>query len=215
MRAGLNPALAERLAAYGTLLLEANRRTNLTGAKTAEALLPHLLDALTPLPYVRGPFVDVGSGGGLPAIPLAIASGFAVTMVEAIGKKAAFLREALAALGLPGDVVAERAEEAARWAGLRETFAAATARAVAAAPVVLELVVPFLAPGGLAVLQRGGMDDRERAASADAAVMLGAAVEQEMPVMGERRLLLVRKVTRTPERFPRRAGIPQKRPLCL
>lgn len=213
--AGLEPALAERIAAYGALLLAANRRTNLTGAKTAEALVSHLLDALTPLPYLQGPFVDIGSGGGLPAIPLAIATGFHVTMVEAIGKKAAFLREALKALGLPGEVVSERAEEAGRRPGLRENFAGATARAVAAAPVVLELAVPFLALGGLAVLQRGGMEAPERAAASDAAVMLGAAVAQEVSLAGERRLLLVRKVDRTPDRFPRRTGVPEKRPLCM
>src|ERR1700729_2252339 len=88
---GFPAELAARLAAYGALLLEANRRVNLTGAKDAEALVPHLLDALTLTGDVSGSLVDVGSGGGLPGIPLALATGARVLLVEPTGKKAAFL----------------------------------------------------------------------------------------------------------------------------
>src|ERR1700761_302930 len=96
--AGVAHELAERLAVYGALLLEANRKVNLTGAKDAEALLPHLLDALTLAADVSESLVDVGSGGGLPGIPLAIATGARVLLVEPIGKKAAFLTRALSEL---------------------------------------------------------------------------------------------------------------------
>src|ERR1019366_9878971 len=94
---GVEAELAERLAAYGALLLEANRRVNLTGAKDAAALLPHLLDALTLAGDVTESLVDVGSGGGLPGIPLALATGARVVLVEPTAKKAAFLAKALVA----------------------------------------------------------------------------------------------------------------------
>jgi 16S rRNA (guanine527-N7)-methyltransferase len=195
--------------------LESNRKFNLTGAKTAEEIAEHVLDSLTVVPYVAGSYVDIGSGAGLPAIPAAIATGVAVTMIETTRKKAAFLREAIAALGIEGEVVAERAEVAAHDERLRGRFACATARAVAVAPTVAELVVPFLAIGGVAILQRGTMDARERTALEDASLMLGGTLEAEHQLEGERRILLVRKTAATALRFPRRTGVPEKRPLCM
>ena len=212
---GVEGAVRERVARYGALLLEANQRFNLTGAKSAAELAPHLLDSLTIAPYVSDSLVDIGSGGGLPAIPLALATGVPVTMVETTVKKARFLGAMLAAFDLRGEVVAERAEVAAHEARLRGAFTTGTARAVSSAPTVAELLLPFLAIGGVAVMQRGTMDDRERNALADAALMLGAEVEREEPLDGERRVIFVRKVAPTQNRFPRRIGIPEKRPLCL
>lgn len=212
--AGVEDGLATRLAEYGTRLLEANRRVNLTGAGSPEELLPHLLDSLTVLPFVRAPFIDIGSGGGLPGIPIAMAAGVPVTFIEATAKKAVFLKQMLTELELPGAVISERAEEAAHNDQLRESFAAATARAVSSAPTTLELTVPFLQIGGCAVLQRGAMDERERDAITDAAPMLGASVADEVVLNEHRRLLIIRKHAPTPTRFPRRPGIPEKRPLC-
>ena len=197
------------------MLLDANKRTNLTAARSGEAVGEHIADALTLLPYVAGPLVDVGSGGGLPGIPLAIATGVRVTLIESVGKKARFLRDAVAALGIDATVVEARAEDAAREPALRERFACATARAVASLPAVLELTVPLLAIGGTAVLQRGTLDERERTAAMDAAPMLGAEWTAERRLDGDRRMVLVRKVAPTTARFPRRAGVPAKRPLCL
>lgn len=213
--AGVAPGLAERLAAFGDRLLTANQRVNLTGARTRTDMVAHLVDSLTLLPYVRGPLVDVGSGGGLPAIPLALALGIEIALVESVGKKCAFLREVLREFNLSGIVVEKRAEEAGRDSAFRDRFLCGTARAVATAPSVLELIAPLLAPGGRAVLQRGTFDAPEREAVKDAAPMLGAAFEEVVEIAGGRRILLVNKVTLTPERFPRRAGIPQKRPLCF
>lgn len=213
--AGVERALAARLAQYGSRLLDANRRVNLTGAGTPEELLPHVLDSLTVLPFVQAPLIDVGSGGGLPGIPVALASGVPTTFVEATAKKAAFLSEVIAELGLAGSVVCERAEDAARNGSLREAFASATARAVSSAPTALELTVPFLRIGGCAILQRGAMDQRERDAVTDATPMLGASTVEEHILSGQRRLLIIRKASPTPTRFPRRTGIPEKRPLCL
>lgn len=213
--AGLERRLVDGLAHYGALVLETNRRFNISGADTPEELAPHILDSLSIVPYVQGPLVDVGSGGGLPAIPLAIATGFEVTMVESTSKKAAFLEAALGTLGLTGRVIPQRAELAGRDPALRDQFACATARAVSSAPTVLELAAPFLRVGGTAVLQRGRLEPRERDAVVDAAPMLGAEFIREIPLEGDRRVLLVQKTAPTPQRFPRRTGIPEKRPLCL
>lgn len=213
--AGIQETLAEPLAAYGAMLLAASRTTNLTGAKDPAALLPHLLDSLTAAPYMDDPLVDIGSGGGLPAIPLAIATGVELTLIETTVKKARFLEKALAELGLRGRVVAERAEVAGHDPSLREKFAAGTARAVSSAPTVAELVLPFLAIGGAAILQRGELNERDRNAVTDAALVLGGAFEREIPLEGERRIVILRKTGTTNIRFPRRTGIPEKRPLCL
>jgi 16S rRNA (guanine527-N7)-methyltransferase len=213
--AGVEPALAGRLGAFGAMLLAANRQTNLTGAKTAADLADHLLDSIAIAPYVAGPLVDVGSGGGLPGIPLALVSGADTVLIESAGKKCAFLRQALAELGLAGEVLCLRAEAAGREVGLRERFATGTARAVASAPTVMELLAPLLRVGGLAILQRGEVDERESNAVADAAPMLGLSLEREVPQGGRRRLLLLRKSATTSTRFPRRDGVPARRPLCL
>jgi 16S rRNA (guanine527-N7)-methyltransferase len=213
--AGVDDDIAEQLAAYGALLLEANRKVNLTGAKDAEALLPHLFDALTLANDVTGTLVDVGSGGGLPGIPLAIVTGARVVLVEPTAKKAAFLERTLLALGLQGEAIAERAEVVARDERFREQFAFATARAVSRAPTVAELTVPFLRLGGRALLQRTVMEARERQALEDAAPMLGAGLVEERVLAGDRRVLVLEKIRPTEQRFPRRNGVPEKRPLCF
>jgi 16S rRNA (guanine527-N7)-methyltransferase len=208
----------ERLDRFVALLLQRNASMNLTAARTVEAVAEHVRDSLGIAEFLREPFVDVGSGGGFPAIPLAIITGFRGVLVESAVKKARFLEEIVAELGLPLVVRAMRAEDAGRDDTLRERFASATARAVASLPAVLELTIPLLAVGGVAVLQRGRLDARERAAAVDASLVLGAELEGERRVGAEddaRRVVLVRKVARTGTRFPRRAGIPAKRPLCF
>jgi 16S rRNA (guanine527-N7)-methyltransferase len=188
---------------------------NLTGAKSADALLPHFLDALTLAGDVRESLVDVGSGGGLPGIPLALVTGVRTVLIEPIAKKAAFLDRILRELGLDGEAVAERAEVAARDERFRERFASATARAVSSGPTVTELTVPLLRVGGRALLQRGGIEERERQAIEDAAPMLGARLVEDRALDGGRRIIVLEKTQPTEHRFPRRNGVPEKRPLCL
>lgn len=195
-------------------MLETNRRLNLTAARSPQALAVHLLDSLTVAPYVREPYVDVGSGAGFPAIPLAIVLGMGVTLVEATAKKARFLEAAVRELGLSGAVITARAEVAAHRPDLRERFESGTCRAVAVGPAAAELLLPFLAVGGAAILQRGGPSVEERAALEDAVLVLGGVVEAEHALGDNRRIVVVRKLHPTPARFPRRTGIPAKRPLC-
>jgi 16S rRNA (guanine527-N7)-methyltransferase len=215
LAAGVSDRVAQRLGMYGELLLAANRLVNLTGAKDAETLVPHLLDSLTLASDVHDRLIDVGSGGGLPGIPLAIATGVPIALVEPIAKKAAFLQKCLSALGMEGLVINDRAEVAAREGRFREQFAFATARAVSSVSTVAELTIPFLRIGGRALLQRGSFDEAEQHTLDDAAPILGAALVEVRLLDGARRVLILEKRLATSVRFPRRNGVPEKRPLCV
>jgi 16S rRNA (guanine527-N7)-methyltransferase len=213
-RRGARTQSLDALARYGELLLEATRSVNLTAARTPDAIAEQIADAFTLAPLVRGPLIDVGAGGGLPGIPLAILTGVPVTLLDATAKKVGFLERALRALGLEGEALCGRAELVARDERRRERFEHATARAVGPAPTVAELTLPFVRLGGTALLQRGIFLDDERTATHDAALVLGGEVTEEIPADGERRIVVITKRSLTPPRFPRRAGVPANRPLC-
>lgn len=165
---GLEAALAEPLAHYLGLLLRWNAAYNLTAIRDArEMVTKHLLDSLAMAPYV-GPgagidtLADLGTGPGLPGIPLAIAHpGLRVTLVESNGKKARFMREALRGLGLANAEVVEARIEAVDRPG---AFAAITARALATLPEILRLGGHLLAPDGVLLAMKGARPDAEIAA---------------------------------------------------
>ncbi len=193
--AGIDRSLVGRLAHFGALLLETNRHFNVSGANTPEALAPHIEDSLLIATYVHSPLIDIGSGGGLPAVPVAIATGSHITMVESTTKKAAFLESLLGQLALRAGRA--RAGGACR-AGIlifANDFRARRHEPFRPFPTVLELTLPFLAVGGVAVLQRGRLDESERNAASDAAGMLGGEITDEIRVPGDRRILLVRKTS--------------------
>jgi 16S rRNA (guanine527-N7)-methyltransferase len=171
-------------------------------------------DALTAAAVVRelapAEAVDVGSGGGSPGIPLALALGLPVTLLEATGTKCRFLERAVAAVQAPCTVVHGRSEEFGRGEG-RDRFPVAFARALAPPPAAAELVLPLVAPGGAAILWTGAQVDDD--ALAGTAALVGGAVEAVHEATPGRRLVVLRKVAATPERFPRRPGIARARPL--
>lgn len=212
---GLDRAAADRVARYGALLLAANERLNLTGARDAALLTPHLLDALTLAPFVGDSLIDIGTGGGLPGIPLAIVTGTRLVLVDAIAKKITALRRIVEELGLAADLMVGRAEVLGHDPKLRGTFASATARAVGPPSTVAELTLPFVRIGGNALLQRGGFSETERTALDDAALVLGARRVDEVLTGEDRRIVVLRKEVPTVGRFPRRTGVPAKRPLCV
>lgn len=150
----------------------------------------------------EGPVVDVGSGGGTPGIPLAVAlPERSVTLLEANGRKAAFLERA--ALGVPNvRVVRGRAEE-----HRLDTYGVAVAKALAPPPVALEWCLPLVRPGGGAVLWVG--PSAAPSELADVAARLAGELEEAPPGF-----VVVRKVDRTPAGFPRRVGVARKRPLA-
>ena len=172
-------------------------------------LVPYLAEAAT--------LVDVGSGGGLPGLPLKImVPRLEVTLVEADGRKAAFLTQACARLGLAGvRVVGQRAEDAARDVALREAFDVAVARALAPMPVLAELCLPFVRVGGRLLAQK--TRDEDVRAAGRAIELLGGGAARVEPAPSRLRsagiVVVVDKVAPTPEAYPRRAGVPSRRPL--
>jgi len=161
--------------------------------------------------------VDVGSGGRLPGLPLKImVPRLQVTLVEADGRKAAFLTQACARLGLPGvRVVGRRAEDAAHDGDLREAFDVAVARALAPMPVLAELCLPFVRVGGRLLAQK--TRDEDVGAAARAIELLGGGPTLVEPAPSRARsagvVVVVEKVAPTPGAYPRRAGVPSRRPL--
>lgn len=226
----LSAGQVARLDQLGAALREGNKRVNLTRiTDPAEVETRHFLDSLTAaiplLGQLRGGsllrLVDVGAGAGFPGLPLKIAfPGIQLTLVESVGKKAAFLRETVAALGLEQvTVLAARSEVAARDPEHRDRYQWATGRALAALPVVIELCAPFLAPGGLLVAQRRGDLDAEIQAAAPAFKALRTwartPITITLPGIADGRGLVVgEKHSLTPSRYPRRPGIPAKAPLA-
>jgi 16S rRNA (guanine527-N7)-methyltransferase len=162
---GLDAALAEPLARYLALMLRWNATYNLTAIRDPrEMVTKHLLDSLAMVPAVHGvaTLADLGTGPGLPGIPLAIAvPGLHVTLVESAGKKARFMREALRTLGLGNAEVAESRIEALDRPG---AFQAITARALATLPQILALGGHLLAPDGVLLAMKGARPDDEIAA---------------------------------------------------
>ncbi len=223
----LSPRQEEQFAAYARLLLDANRRVNLTAItepKAVETL--HFLDSLTvasalPEATLRGGRVlDVGSGAGFPGVPLKIAfPGLRMELLEATGKKAAFLRELADALGLPDVTVHNgRAEDLGREPSLRGAFDAVLARGVAKLVTLAELTLPFLHIGGVLVAHKSPGVDAEVSGAAEAVRTLGGAAPVVHTVGAPgledgRTLVVVEKVAETPDKYPRRAGMPAKRPI--
>jgi 16S rRNA (guanine527-N7)-methyltransferase len=218
-----------RLDQLGAALREGNKRVNLTRiTEPAEIETRHFLDSLSAalplLPALKSGaaprLVDVGSGGGMPGLPLKIAfPALRVTLVESVHKKADFLRETVAQLGLADvDVVPKRAELAGRDAEHRDAYDWAVARALGKLPVVIELCAPFLSPGGLLVAQRSGDLDAEltQAAPAFKALHMWSRVpiRLDLPGLEGHGLVVGEKYAATPDAYPRRPGMPRKRPLA-
>jgi 16S rRNA (guanine527-N7)-methyltransferase len=226
LAAVLPPELVNALEQYVMLLLEANRAVNLTRIVDPRMVAQsHLLDALAALPLVdetaASEAVDLGSGGGVPAVPLALARpDVAWTLVESIGKKAAILRDMVATLSLGNvSVVAERAETLGRAPAHRERYGLATARACAAMPVLVEYALPLLRTGGMLIAWKGPLaasDDEMRRGRVAAGQLGGGRAELResgLAVLGGHRFALVHKDRPAPDRFPRRPGEPARRPL--
>ncbi len=218
----LSAAQIAQVTRYLSLLAAWSRRARLTTiTKPLDAVRLHILDSLLCLQagILQGAaLLDVGSGAGLPGIPLKIARpDLVVTLLEAASRKAAFLEVAVAELGLVAEVVGSRAEEAARDPRLRERFDVVVARAVAPLPALSELTLPFVRVGGKAVLLKGPGVGREVDAGQRAGVLLGSGelriLHAELPGGVCRTIVEFPKTGPTPPAYPRRPGIPLKRPL--
>ena len=210
----------QKLANYIDFLLETNEKFNLTAVKNPEqAWTRHIVDSLSLIPVLTlegvAHVIDIGSGGGLPGIPLAITMPeVTFTLVETTKKKAMFLNEVVMQLSLDNvTVIAERAENlASPDGGFRDIADAVVARAVGPLQVLLELTVPFSKVGGVIIAIKGEKAPQEIEDARKALHVLKAKVESSVRTTTGT-LVTIRKLEHTPKRYPRSAGEPKRLPL--
>jgi 16S rRNA (guanine527-N7)-methyltransferase len=211
---------------YYQELIAWNERVNLTTITEYEDVqVKHFLDSLSCLQPLAGlpvqaRCIDIGAGAGFPGLPVKIARPqMSLTLLEASGKKTRFLERVVALLGLESvEVVKGRAEDLAHGPGHREAYDAAFARAVADLVVLVEYALPLTRIGGLFVAQKGVRVEGEVEAAREAIEILGGELKELTEVFlpgleAPRHLVVVQKVAPTPQKYPRRPGIPAKRPL--
>ena len=245
---GLSREQCDAFALYQEMLLEGNSKVNLTAITDPESVeIKHFLDSLllARSPVWQSAFkdkpggedtpgqikgrnggagsmraADVGSGAGFPGVPLKIAYGdMRLDILEATGKRAAFLQALTEALALEGvRIFHMRAEDAGQDPAFRESYDWVFARGVAAAPVLLEYCMPLLKIGGYMAAYKGPAGAEEGFQSKKAAAVLGGrlmeAMEASLPEnQGERRILIYQKIAATPGKYPRKPGTPAKDPI--
>ena len=215
----------EQFSVYHEMLLDWNTRMNLTALTAPEDVaVKHIIDSLTA--YDAALFdgartlIDVGTGAGLPGIPLAVyAPHLTVTLLDALNKRVRFLTEVTAAMGLQNvRCIHARAEEAARTAEHRAAYDIVVSRAVARLPVLLEYTLPFVRVGGTLLALKGRAYAEEQQEGQRAAAVLGGSRITARPVHlpgldDVRAILTVTKERQTPAAYPRGGGAPTRRPL--
>ncbi len=210
---------------YQALLLEWNERMNLTAVRDPEAIQGrHFVDSLgctLATGDLNGQLlIDVGSGAGFPGIPLKIFfPELRLRLLESVGKKRDFLQAAIDVIGLTdAEVIGGRAEDAGQNAAQREVYDWAVARAVARLGTLVEYLLPLVRVGGHILAQKGQQAAVEVSEAAEGIALLGGGVPKLIPVQlaGQEApsyLVLIEKIGPTPDPYPRRAGVPAKRPL--
>jgi 16S rRNA (guanine527-N7)-methyltransferase len=217
----LHDAAIARILQHSEAVLAANETMNLTTIPPELFAGLHVLDSMSALPHLAaaspGRFADLGSGAGYPGIPLAIASGRPVDLVESIRKKAAFLDAVCAELRLEATVHPIRAEELALVEP--EAYSAVVARALSSLPSLVELAAPLLPIGGLLICLKGSPEASELERGDRAALVCGLkrqlADAVYVPGVDARRTIVVYRKER-PARMPlpRRVGLAQRQPLA-
>jgi 16S rRNA (guanine527-N7)-methyltransferase len=214
-----------QLEQYEQVLLEWNEKFNLTAIRDSEGVqLKHFLDSLSCTLAWRGVaptrLIDIGTGAGFPGLVLKILyPGMRLTLVDSVGKKVEFCRHVTEILDLEHvELVTGRAEELGQNPAYRERFDWAVARAVAGLPVLAEYLLPLVKVGGGMLAQKGESGPAEAQAAEKALRILGGHLRKlekvTLPgVADERYLVIVDKKSATPSQYPRRVGIPAKKPL--
>jgi 16S rRNA (guanine527-N7)-methyltransferase len=214
----LTEEACDKYVAYYDLLIDWNTRMNLTAITEPEDVAKkHFYDSLAALPYLKdgAKIADVGTGAGFPAIPLLIMNPtLRITLVDSLQKRLTFLEEVLKTLQLSAECVHARAEDFGRDPKYRGQFDATVSRAVASLPVLLELTVPLLRVDGKAYCYKG--DVSEELKTAKSALHLLHCTAETVPLesdYGARTLVICTKNAPTPSTYPRKAGLPAKKPL--
>ncbi|MBQ3592853.1 MAG: 16S rRNA (guanine(527)-N(7))-methyltransferase RsmG [Clostridia bacterium] len=205
-------ALADRL-------IEANKRLNLTAITQKDAVMVlHIEDSLTLCDYIPqgAKVIDVGTGGGFPALPIAMArDDIFVTALDSTAKKLAFVEQTADEFSLPLKTLCARAEEAAEQ--LRETFDVAVSRGVTALPALCELCLPFVKIGGKFIAMKAKDCEAEISSAKNALSVLGGEIKEVLcPTLSDgtvHTLIIIEKISATPLKYPRRWSEIKKKPL--
>ncbi len=224
----LNSHQLEQFATYYRELMAWNQRMNLTAITVFEEVqIKHFLDSLTVTLALKESMsrrdiriMDVGTGSGIPGVPLKILfPDIRLVLLDATAKKATFLQHLRGELKLDNvDIVVGRAEEVAHQSEYRERFDIVLSRAVASLPTLVELTLPFCAIGGSFIAQKNAGIDPEIRQAAKAIGTLGGSLREVIGIdlaefTGKRQLIVIDKIFPTPAQYPRRPGIPAKNPL--
>lgn len=218
----LNEKALERFDKYAELLCEWNSFMNLTAIKEPDEIMKkHFVDSLSLLSAVNIPegasLIDVGTGAGFPGVPLLIArNDLKVTLLDSTNKRLDFIRAVLEAIGLTADVVHMRAEDAGKNTAYREKYDFATARAVSNLRDLSEYCIPFVKQNGYFVPMKSAKTDEEISDAEKALKILGGKIEEikSFELDGaQRTVLLIKKISQTPTKYPRPSAKMAKFPL--
>jgi len=225
----LSPTQIEQFELYYQELLQWNTRINLTAITDYEEVqTKHFFDSITVILALTKEdmnkpdlsIIDIGTGAGFPGLPLKIVLGKSrLVLLDSVAKKAAFLRHISQKLELANvEVVSGRAEEIAHLPSYRQQFDLAVSRAVASLSTLVELALPFCQIGGKFVAQKKGEISQEIDRAGKAINVLGGKLSQVRNIEFEelsddRCLVIIDKICATPEGYPRRPGVPKRRPL--
>lgn len=219
----LSESQCEKFYLYMNLLLEWNEKINLTAITEPQDIIKkHFIDSLTIKSYIEknSKIIDVGTGAGFPGIPLKIVDeSYDITLLDAINKRLIFLNDIIEKSDLNNiDTIHYRAEEAGKNQLYREKFDIATSRAVASLNILVEYLLPFIKIGGKCICMKGNNVKEEIKEANKAIQLLGGKIEtiEEFSLPDtdmKRTIIIIKKIKSTPQKFPRKAGIPSKEPI--
>ena len=220
----LDDTQADLILSHLEFVIEKNKVVNLTRVDTIEeGLTLHVEDSLTIVPFIgeeEGRLCDIGTGGGFPGLPAAIASGIDAVLLDSVKKKAAAVQEFIDSCDLGSITVktlGERAEDVAKMQ--KESFGVVTARAVSSAPALVELASPLLRHGGKLVVMKAKPEEDEVLRGIKVANLVGMALAEDKTITigaGDisRRILVFEKTGKSKVKLPRRVGLAQSKPLA-
>lgn len=219
----IDEAAFDRLDEYARMLIETNKSFNLTAIKEPDDVtVKHFADCLAIFRYVNIPenakIIDVGTGAGFPGLVLKLVRpDIRMTFLDSTKKKLGFIQNVLDECGVEGETLHMRAEEAAQLSKYRENFDFATARAVAALPVLSEYCLPFVKRGGTFISMKSAESNEEFGEAKKAIDILGGKVSEDIVFQlvenMPRRIILIKKKSQTPTKYPRPSAQIAKKPI--
>lgn len=208
---------------YKEMILDWNQKINLTAIKEEKEMIDkHFIDSISIVSKIEGKetILDVGTGAGFPGIPIKIAKEeVEITLLDSLRKRIVFLEEVIKQLQLKKiETIHGRAEEIGQDISYREKYDVVLSRAVATSNVLLEYMLPFVKIGGKCICMKGPNLQEEIKDIGNALLILGGEVEEIQEIVlpeteMKRTIMVIKKVQKTPMKYPRKAGIPSKQPL--